>query len=60
MEPRKVVLGAHTLQQDEDTQVIKVTQNFSAHEHWDPSTDAFSNDICWVHIKYVSFGMFTF
>ena len=42
-----VVLGAHNVQEEEDTQVKTFARNFDTHEEWDPNQ--LTNDICWVN-----------
>ena len=47
----EVVLGAHQIRENEDTQVRKLSKEFATHEDWDPNR--ITNDICWVHIPTV-------
>ena len=42
-----VVMGAHNVQEDEDTQVKTFARSFNTHEEWDPNQ--LTNDICWVN-----------
>jgi len=47
----EVVLGAHQIRENEDTQVRKLSKEFATHEDWNPNR--ITNDICWVHIPTV-------
>ena len=52
----QVVMGAHNVREDEDTQVKSMSKDFDVHEEWNPNQ--LTNDICWVHINAVEFSRF--
>ena len=41
-------MGAHNIQENEETQVKVSTKQFATHEDWD--TQTIKNDICWVKL----------
>ena len=50
----QVVMGAHNVRENEDTQVKSMSKDFDVHEEWNPNQ--LTNDICWVHINAVEFS----